>query len=102
MELYASNPVDKIARTVTSQRGCTDSVIMSEKQEILDTVWRLKKRIKEIKNQLGVKNRTHWKELKYRANSRQQVYGVDKGLFFEARSIGDQINELNRRSINLI
>lgn len=59
-KIYTSTPVNKSASVVTSQSGCTDTVLMTEKQELYETIQRLSKQLKVIKARLGVRNKTQF------------------------------------------
>ena len=94
---YTLNPVDKTARIVTSQSGCTDSVTIGI-NGMRSIIHKLQKRQQELKLALGItnkkqlKNRKYYRNHKYRPRSNYNT--EDPHLFRELLENGLRMKEI--------
>ena len=99
--MYALTPVNKQAAIIISQAGCTDSVLLSTREEIDAIVQKLDQRQNKIKEILGIKNKSQLKNRKYFRQQVRQNYKVkNKTLFIELLNNGAQINKMNKMKQN--
>ena len=95
--LYSLKPINKTAAIISSQASCQDSILITGKREINREILRLVKKLARIKKALGVRNKKHWKMLKYRRNIKRDPKVKDKELFFYALYLGERIWGLHKR-----
>jgi len=90
---YSQKPVDKIASIVTSQSGCRE-IEISDKRELIDIIKNIDKKIKVLKDQLGIKNRRMMKNRKYYRLHPRQSYNVNKEKFQQLLFLGKEKEKL--------
>lgn len=88
-------PVDKTAAIVANQSGCTRSVLMQDREELIATVERIKKRRAELAVILGIKTKSQKKNrLYYRTNPKQNYRIKNKDAYQEYLETGIKMKEL--------
>lgn len=109
---YTLDPVDKTAKKVTSQDGCTDTVYMTSAEEVLPILDKLQKRQKELREILGIKTRSQLKNRKYyrkypvciKCNNKMkiQTYNINNEEAFQELLLnGHKIQEFTQIYIKL-
>lgn len=93
--IYSLQPIDKTAARVVSQTNCSDDCLLHNRQEILETINRIKKRQVELKKLLGIKTKNQYKNRKYYRKHPRQRYNIkDKRAFEELMAINQKITDL--------
>ena len=90
---YSLEAINKIAKMVTSQKGCLDDVFI-DRDDLIKILHRLYNRQKKLKEALGIKNRSQLKNRKYYRLHHQQDYNIDKKLFRKLLDNGDRIQDI--------
>ncbi len=99
IELYALRPVNKTAGIVASQRGCNVADSLIKKEELLYLLERLTRKQRLIKKILGVRNKTHHKNIIHRiigGHINPNNYNIPR-LLPEYKRVGEAIEKINRR-----
>jgi hypothetical protein len=93
-KIAVSTPVNKLAAVSVGQKNITTGTL--GRKEINERIKYLQKRTSELKSSVGVRSRTHYKNLKYRTSKCTQPEIVEKNeeVFNEIFDIGQEIERL--------
>lgn len=91
---YSQEAINKIAKIVTSQAGCSADFLL-DREGLIEIDKKLRGRHKELKKKLGIKNRRQMKNRKYYRKHPKQGYNIDKQLFQELLELGLRIQEFS-------
>ena len=101
-----SEPINRQARVIASQKHCAVEELPIGIQELKQIYQRLLRKQQLLKHVLGVRNRTHMKNIKLRINSRQgdrfsKYNKRNNPAMLELSSVGDAI-EIISKQISLV
>ena len=89
-KILTITPINKMAAIIVSQKGCSDTVLMENTEEMNETLEKLKLRQLQIKTVLGITKRCQLKNIKYY----KKQYHNELPLFQELLANGKAINDL--------
>lgn len=95
-KIIVSSPVNRQSAVIASQRGATDSLMMS-REEILQIKNRLERKSRSLKHILKISSRTTHKNIIYRINKGNPTERGKSAprAMIEYVNLGEQINMLN-------
>lgn len=103
VDVLVREPVDSMARRVTSQRGCESDIYGSRHENLLRARDALTKYRSELKTRLGIRSNSHYKNLKAmfkRRHEKRVPFNLNRGLWGEYLNTGKKMeqieNELRR------
>lgn len=97
-DIYSRTPVNKTAALSVSQKNCSEYDEPIRPDEIANRIGILQKNHKNLKDSLGIKNKTQHTNLMYRFNKKTRKTGTHKQpeLLTEYVRIGQEIQRLQR------
>jgi len=105
-DIYICTPINKITNVITSQSGCSESVLL-DRQSILQLIEKLQQRNNELKKQLKIETKNQLNNRRYyyykattkiHGKVKNQRYSTfDLKGFEELLENGRLINELNKQ-----
>lgn len=95
-KIIVSSPVNRQSAVIASQRGATDSLMMS-REEILQIKSRLERKMRSLRRVLNIHSRRTHKNIMYRINKgnpTERGKSAPRSMI-EYVNVGEQINRLN-------